>query len=181
MSLAWVLDFGAGRFAAVAHRQQLQVLHEPEVHALAFAPASAPQVLLWGTHCVPVLDFGHWTGEAPTVSTERGRVLGIYAYMPESGQTHGRAHAHSHSHSHSHDHANANANANANALGALWLAAPPVVAPVDDLRACELPAAREGWRDVSLSCWQHERCGAVPIIDLGRVFGSRPLGPSANP
>jgi hypothetical protein len=141
MNLAWVLDFGAGRFAAVAHRQQLQLLHEPDVHALAFAPAHAPQVLIWGEHCVPVLDFGHWCGGAPTGGNG---TLGLYAYMPANGGTH--------------------------RLGALWLAAPPVVAKVDDERACELPAEREHWRGACLSCWEDRRRGAVPIIDLARVF-----------
>lgn len=145
MSTAWVLDFGQGRRAAVAQRQQLHLMHTPEVQALAFAPVSAKHVLLWNGRCLPVLDFGSWRGERPTAD---GNLLGVYAYTDPGGGSH--------------------------RLGALWLSAPPVVAKVNDEQACELPTEREEWRGFSASCYHDERFGAVPIIDLARVFEAPP-------
>lgn len=141
MSLAWLLDFGAGRFAAVPYRQQLQLLHQPAVQALAFAPAQATQVLIWSEHCVPVLNFGLWCAQ---VATAQGGVLGLYAYAPAPGAAH--------------------------RLGALWLAAPPTVVRVDDAQACELPPERQAWRAASVACWKDERVGPVPILDLAVLF-----------
>ncbi len=145
MSLAWLLDFGAGRYAAVPHRQQLQLLHQPQVQALAFAPAHAAQVLIWGEHCVPVLDFGRWCG---STATAQGAVLGLYAYTPAAGAGH--------------------------RLGALWLAGPPTVVRVDDAQACELPPQRQAWRAACMACWKDERLGPVPILDLAALFEPTP-------
>jgi hypothetical protein len=144
MSAAWVLDFGADRRAAVAQRQQVHLAHEPQTQALPFAPRAAQQLLLWNGHCVPVIDFGAWAGEAPTAKTG---LLGIYAYLDQAQGTH--------------------------QLGGLWLAAPPVRVEVDDALACELPSGREGWRSFSLSCFRDPRLGTLPIIDLAQVFRER--------
>ena len=140
MSVAWVLDLGVDRRVAVAQRQQLQLVHEPQVCAVAWAPACAQNVLLWNGHCIPVLDFGTWSNAEPT---PRG-LLGIYAYFNDSLGTH--------------------------QFGGLWLAAPPVRVDVDDSQDCELPLEREPWRPFSLSCFRDAQSNVVPIIELAQIF-----------
>lgn len=149
MSLAWILDFGAGRRAALAQRQQLHLVHAPQVQPLAFAPDCARDLLLWNGRCLPVLDFGAWYGTGSTAARD---LLGVYAYHDEAGGSH--------------------------RLGALWLAAPPLRVEVDDAQACDLPPPCEGWRGFSLGCFRDERFGAVPIIDLARIFEVPPRGTS---
>ena len=141
---AWVLDFGNGRRAAVAHSQQLHLELAPKVLPMLLAPRSARHLLLWNEHCLPVLDFGAWCdqGAGADESTARG-LLSVYAYAGKDG-TH--------------------------RLGALWLAQAPVRVDVDDARACELPQQLEQWRGLCTACFDDERFGAVPIVDLSRIF-----------
>lgn len=152
MSTAWILDLGGERRMAVAQRQQLHLMHEPQTQTLAFAPAHAQHLLLWSARCVPVVDFGSWCqGEA----TPAHGLLGVYAYVDEAGSQH--------------------------QFGALWLASPPVRVEVDDAQGCELPPELEGWRGFSLSCFRDERFGSVPVVDLARIFEAPRSAPSAAP
>jgi hypothetical protein len=144
MSGAWVLDLGGERRLAVALRQQLQLMHDPSTQLLAFAPPAANRLVLWNGQCVPVIDFGAWELGAPTPRPGQPGLLGIYA----CGE--GR-----------HD---------APRFGALWLAAPPVRVEVDDADACELPPRHAHWHAVA--CFRDPRFGAVPIVDLSRIFGA---------
>jgi hypothetical protein len=140
---AWVLDFGQGRRAAVAQRQQLHLMYAPQVQPMPLAPVGARDLFLWNERCLPVLDFGAWHGESPT--SARG-LLGVYAYHETDG--------------------------GAVEMGALWLAAPPLRVDVDDTRACDLPDSLQSWRRFSLSCFRDGRFGPVPIVDLGRIFAA---------
>jgi len=55
-------------------------------------------------------------------------------------------------------------------FGALTVHALPERIQVADDSACELPPESAGWRGLAHSCFKHQQHGAVPILNLGRVF-----------
>jgi len=55
-------------------------------------------------------------------------------------------------------------------FGALPVHALPERIEVADDSACELPPESAGWRGLAHSCFKHQQHGAVPILNLGRVF-----------
>lgn len=57
-------------------------------------------------------------------------------------------------------------------LGAMALEQIPERAEVADSSQCELPANLQAW-GLALSCFMHDTCGAVPILDLNAAFGSK--------
>lgn len=143
---AWLLDFGGGCRAAVGLRQQLHLIHSPEVADVTAAPAHCAQVLFFGERCVPVFDIGVWLGLDGSAGNRR--YLGIYAFSGQRGEAAG--------------------------CGALWLRAAPRRIRVEDAQARPLPqlyASR--WALISHACFADE-AGAVPVLDLYRMF-SAPL------
>jgi hypothetical protein len=142
MIQAWLLDLGAGRWAAVGDREQVHLLHDPAAHRVPWTPRSASQVLLWNGRCVPVVDLGIRLGDVPSYTVSR--LLGLYAYLESPG--------------------------NAVAFGALWLAAAPRRISLDAPRMVDLPSPQAAWREVAISCFQWQDA-PVPVLDLTRVFG----------
>jgi hypothetical protein len=57
-------------------------------------------------------------------------------------------------------------------FGALPVHALPERIEVADDSGCELPPESAGWRGLAHSCFKHQQHGAVPILNLGRVFAS---------
>lgn len=146
MSGAWVLDIGAGLRAAVGESHQVHLMVEaPDVFELPLTPQHARHALLWNDECVPVLDLGAWL-TAGQVATQR-RYLGIHAYP---GQEPRSVH-----------------------YGGLWIEQPPQRRRVDDRMAADLPAHPPFWAPLVCSCFT-DAAGAVPILDLARVFAQAP-------
>jgi len=55
-------------------------------------------------------------------------------------------------------------------FGALPVYALPERIEVSDDSGCELPPESAGWRGLAHSCFKHQQHGAVPILNLRRVF-----------
>jgi hypothetical protein len=141
---AWLLDLGADRRAAVAFGEQLHLIHQPEVFAVATAPAHCAQVLFIGARCVPVFDPLRWFDAGAGEPAGAPRCAGVYQYRPVGQATVD--------------------------LGAIWLAAPPRRIEVEDSMSAALPHAEtERWRAIAHGCVADAQ-GLVPILDLARVF-----------
>jgi hypothetical protein len=53
---------------------------------------------------------------------------------------------------------------------------------VTDEQACALPESPPGWHEVAISCFEHPDHGAVPILDLPRLFsGPLPMAAASTP
>jgi chemotaxis signal transduction protein len=141
---AWLLDFGGGCRAAVGLRQQLHLIHSPEVAEVPATPAHCAQVLFFAERCVPVFDIALWLGVDP--SARNRRYLGVYAFRGERGEAPG--------------------------CGALWLRAAPRRISVDDAQARALPEHNASrWALISHACFADD-AGAVPVLDLHRMFSA---------
>lgn len=140
---AWLLDLGHGRLAAVGEREQIHLQHEPVLHRVPATLPHAKEVAVWDGRCLPVVDIGmRVDGRA---SRGAGVLVGVYAYRA--------------------------AGESAAAFGALWLAGPPRRVLLADPVAAALPQPRAGWRDVAISCFEHDGV-AIPVLDLTKVFAA---------
>jgi hypothetical protein len=141
---AWVLNLGQCR-VAVGVREQVHLMLEPKAAEVAATPAHCRHVIFWSGRCVPVMDLVRWIRpNALSAATNHHRHLGVYAYRSsvEAGVE----------------------------FGALWLARPPQRVEVDDADSTALPAAdRARWSRIASACFA-DAAGAVPVLDLGRIF-----------
>ncbi len=143
MIAAWLLDLGHGRLAAVGEREQVHLQHEPVLHRVPATLPHAKEIVLWDNRCLPVIDIGvRVDGRA---SRGAGALVGVYAYQA-AGETKVQ-------------------------FGALSLANPPRRVVLNDPVAAALPQPRAGWRDVAISCFEHEGV-AIPVLDLTKVFAA---------
>lgn len=143
---AWILQFGSKDRAAVGQRELLHLVQGVETFPVPLAPAYCRKVIYWQDRPVPLMDLAVWLG-AETGQSAR-KYVGIVGYQLRRAE--------------------------APCFGALWLAAAPVRATVDDRQACALPETDVDWREIAISCFE-DKVGPVPILDLPRLF-SRPMG-----
>jgi chemotaxis signal transduction protein len=145
---AWLLTLGDCR-AAVGVREQVHLMLEPEAAELAATPAHCRHVIFWNERCVPVIDLARWLSPtAAPLSRDRHRHLGVYAYQQSSQAP--------------------------VEFGALWLARPPQRIEVDDAAAAALPAGSR-WDRIAEACFE-DAAGAVPVLDLARIFSGALAG-----
>jgi hypothetical protein len=138
---AWLLTLGEHR-AAVGVREQVHLMLDPEAAELASTPAHCRHVIFWNDRCVPVMDLDRRLDPGGATSGAGShRHLGVYAYQSGAGMP--------------------------VEFGALWLARPPQRIEVDDAAASALPDAR--WGSIATACFK-DAAGAVPILDLSRIF-----------
>jgi chemotaxis signal transduction protein len=58
--------------------------------------------------------------------------------------------------------------------GALLLSSPPTRIGVNDTQACDLPETPPDWRRLAIACFERAGQGAVPVLDLSKVFSLAP-------
>ena len=143
MSLAWLLELGAGYRAAVGGRELVHLLYAPASYPVPRTPTHARRVLHWQGHLLPVLDLASRLGGEANVSDQL--IAGVFAYQGKRG---GPAQ-----------------------YGAIWLAAPPARVDVEDSQASDLPEPVSAWEAIAISCFAHEGA-SVPILDLRRLYGA---------
>lgn len=138
---AWLLDFGAGRRAAVGLREILHVAYAPQIFAVPQTPPHCSRVLIAEERILPVWDVAAWLGSATP-----GRQSALAAIVGHQRNRRGPV-----------------------SLGALLIAEPPLRILVGDEDACELPSTSARWRAISMSCVDY-RGEALPILDLRLMF-----------
>ena len=139
---AWLLEFGAGQAGVIGERQMLHLLPVPlSLHAVPASPFFCRHVVLWEQQPIPVLDMSAWLEGRPT--GEEAAVVAITAFS--TGAT------------------------RENLKGALTLSAIPRRIVVSDDQACALPAELAGWREIALSCIEHET-RPLPVMNLAHAF-----------
>jgi hypothetical protein len=100
-SVAWVLDLGHGRLAAVGEREQFHLMYGVRPFEVPLTPPHCRSALMWAGEPVPVVDLGVWLDGVP--SRVASGFLGMYGYQDGHPGPDGPAVR----------------------FGALWLSAPP--------------------------------------------------------
>ncbi len=143
-SSAWLLDISGGLTVAVAAQDVIYVYPEaPQVFPIPQTPDHVPGVVNWQRHLVPIIDLGIYLGLAQAASQTSAIKVMVLLNLGDSK------------------------------LGAMALEQIPERAEVADSSQCELPANLQAWGCLAPSCFMHNTRGAVPILDLNAVFGSK--------
>ena len=138
---AWLLDFGGSCQAAVGLRELLHLVDTPASFAVPCTPAYCRRVVLWQERLLPVMDIAARLGGASPANS----FIGVVGYQRQRGE-HPQ-------------------------FGALALASPPRQLAVTDDQACRLPEENSAWRELAISCFEHQGV-PVPVLNLNRIFGS---------
>jgi len=143
-SSAWLLDISGGLTVAVAAQDVIYVYPDaPQVFPVPQTPDHVPGVVNWQQHLVPIIDLGIYLGLQQAESHSAAIKMMVLLTLGDSR------------------------------LGAMALEQIPERAEVADSSQCELPANLQAWGSLAASCFMHNTRGAVPILDLNAVFGSK--------
>jgi len=161
-SNGWLLKMRGKWRAAVGLRELVHVLpYSPRLYRVPQTPAHARHVIVWEGKIVPVADLAAYleAGAEPVLRSATDRpsldhLVGIIAYQAAPGS--------------------------AISLAGMLLGEVPERIRVTDEQACALPESPSGWYQVSISCFEHPDYGAVPILDLPRLFSGRVPVPAAT-
>ncbi len=139
---AWRLELGGGHAGLIGERQMLHLLPAPlSLHEVPASPFFCRHVVVWEQEPIPVMDLSAWLEGRPV--REGPGVVAIAAFASDtSGE---------------------------NRRGALMLSAIPRRIVVTDGLACDLPPDLVGWREIALSCIEHE-ARPIPVMNLTYVF-----------
>lgn len=140
---AWLLDFGGDCRAAVGTRELLHLVDAPFTFAVPRAPGYCRQIVMWQERLLPVMDIAARVGSV----SRQAPFLAVIGYQRQRGEY--------------------------PQFGALMLSSPPMQLEVSDEQSCPLPDEEGAWRELSISCFEHQ--GApVPVLNLCRIFSNAP-------
>ena len=160
-SNGWLLKLRGQWHAAVGLRELVHVLpYSPRLYVVPQTPPHARHVILWEGRILPVVDLVAYleAGAEGGLRTATNRpsldhLVGIIAYQTAPGSE--------------------------VSLAGMLLGKVPERLRVTDEQACALPESPPGWSQVAISCFEHPDYGAVPILDLPRLFSGRVPAPAA--
>jgi hypothetical protein len=149
---AWLLTLGGGIHVAVGERELTYILSDDvERVSVPRAPAYAHELIVWQHRLLPLFDVAAALrdDDAATESSAEpnrngGSIIVIAAYQVS--------------------------NESQVEYGALTVCALPERIEVADDSGCELPSEPVGWRRLAHSCCELQPHGAIPILDLHRMF-----------
>jgi chemotaxis signal transduction protein len=141
---AWLLSLG-GAWAAIGEGEMVHLLADPPtLHTIPRSPAYCREVLIWEGEILPLMDLARRVHGDPRAPAGPRGPIAITAFAGPPGALPGH--------------------------GALLLHAPPVRIRVSDAQACPLPEPEAAWRPLTISCFEQEGLGPIPVLDLARVF-----------
>jgi len=152
VSNAWLLTATKHIHAGIGN---LEMVHRhsgiPDLIAISHEDSYCQHEILWQGQHLPLLDLGLFLSSEPcsnkTTDYPENMFLCIVAYISTQE--------------------------NVQEYGAILSSQPPVRVTVDDKQACELPGTPERWSMLAISCFRHDVHGAVPILDLPRIFSTQ--------
>jgi chemotaxis signal transduction protein len=142
---AWLLDLGVGIHVAVGERELQYLLPDlPKFTTIPNAPSYCCKAFVWQGDIIPVVDIAQLIlgQEITRLEQEELIVLAIFQ-------------------------------SNDNTLiqrGALFISAIPSKIYVQDQQTCDFPPPQALWQQLSSSCFNHSEIGAVPILNLEKIF-----------
>jgi hypothetical protein len=149
---AWLLTLDGGLHVAVGERELMHIVSdEVERVFVPRTPVHTSELIVWQNRLLPLFNVAaalreeDTATEATAEATQRGGTIIVIAAYQASSESQVE-------------------------FGALPVRGLPERIEVDDDSGCELPSDPPGWRRFAHSCCEHERHGAVPILDLHRMF-----------
>ena len=154
---AWLLTMDGGYYVAVGERELVHIsLDELERVVVPGGSECNSEFIVWQNRRLPLFDVAAVLRDdnlandsMAAAANNAGTIIVIAAYQLS--------------------------NASQIEFGALPLRGLPERIEVADDSGCSLPPQLAGWRGLAHSCFKHQQHGAVPILNLGRVFA-----PDAN-
>ena len=149
---AWLLPIHGNRKVSVGERELIYILSDSALRArVPRAPAMVREVVAWQDKLIPLFSFAAVPGNSGAQHNSAGgdddaTIVAITAYQ--------------------------SSNAGHVEFGALELQSLPIRIEVSADSGCGLPDDDLAWQQFAISCHEHPRFGAVPILDLARIFGS---------
>jgi chemotaxis signal transduction protein len=149
---AWIITIAGRDRVAVGDREMVHLIGQSvALHPVPRAAAHCRCAVLWEDQVLPVVDLAVIAGYSRYGSSDRAvagveRLLGIVAYSAHGGADVGKV--------------------------ALMLEAVPERFEVADDMACRHPDELGTWARWAISGFRHPRHGAVPILNLPRIFAS---------
>ena len=151
---AWLLTMNGGHRVAVGEGEVVHIiLDEVECVVIPGKSERIRECIVWQNRQLPLFDVAgalrvdNSDGDSmATAATSSGAIIVIAAYQLS--------------------------NASQVEFGAIPVHALPERIEVADDSGCELPPESAGWLGLAHSCFKHQQHGAVPILNLGRVFAS---------
>lgn len=150
---AWLLELGPAQYAAVGERELVHVLpDEPRIFPVPGSPTHVRGAIAWQGTVLPALDLDIWLNRPvqaahAALDPNVKQVMVIVAFRSAGESI---------------------------ALGSMLLRQVPQRLVVNDGQDCPLPARPSAWRDVAHACFEHEKFGPVPILDLRAIFSGQP-------
>ena len=149
VSDAWLLTAAKDIHAGIGNLEMVHIHSEiPDLIAISNEDSYCQHEISWQGQHLPLLDLGLFLSGEPysdkTTDYPENTFLCIVAYISTQE--------------------------NVQEYGAILSSQPPVRVTVDDKQACELPGTPERWSMLAISCFRHDVHGAVPILDLSRIF-----------
>ena len=149
---AWLLKLNGGLHVAVGERELTYIVSdEVERVFVPRAPSHVKELIVWQNRLLPLFDVSaalrddHAAGDAPSAPTQTGGTIIVIAAYQVSDERQID-------------------------FGALPVCALPERVEVADDSACDLPSEPLGWRRLAHACCELQHHGAVPILDLHRMF-----------
>jgi hypothetical protein len=153
MAPAWLLTVNDGRHAAVGERELVHIVSD-EVERVV-GPTTSDRInecIIWQNRRLPLFDASanlrnnSFTNDLKALPAKPGKAIYVVAayQLPEESQI---------------------------SFGAIAVLVLPERIEVSDETGCNLPPESTGWKELAHSCFKHQQFGAVPILDLVRVFG----------
>lgn len=140
---AWLLDFGGDCRAAVGTREMLHLVDAPVTFAVPCTPGYCGHIAIWQDRLLPVMDIAARVG----CVSHKTQFLAVIGYQQQRGEY--------------------------PQFGALALSSPPRQLAVSDAQACRLPGEDGAWRELAISCFEHQG-SPVPVLNLCRIFSTPP-------
>jgi hypothetical protein len=155
---AWLLTMDGGYRAAVGERELIHIIAD-EVQRVVNPGGSEwfSEFIVWQKRQIPLFDVAaalrddNLAGDPMAAAANNGGAIIVIAAYQRS-------------------------NTSQIEFGAFSVRALPERIEVTDDSGCNLPPESARWRGLAHSCFKHQKHGAVPILNLGRVFA-----PDANP
>lgn len=150
-SNAWVLPIADSMQVAIGEYEMIHIITEwIKFNSVPHTPDYCNLTLVWQGNLVPVFDIYNFIYQSELVRDVKSMDVYFVCIVAYSSVQH----------------------TDAVEYGAVLLSELPYRTIVTDDLFCDYPSGQDNWSDISTSCFQDKDHGAIPIIDLQKIFGS---------
>ena len=142
---ALVFHYADDARVALPPHTSTALVEAAELVEVPAAPYFCKHLLRWQNQWLPVLELQSLLNASPSHHPPRGTHVLVVAYQAAKNA--------------------------AIEYGALRLVGLPLMVPVTDAMACDLPATSDYWSQIAISCFEYEG-QPVPVLDTKQLFAA---------